>query len=144
MFKAFVELGLLDTRSMQVGQASVAPRDMLHALLEPKIRREQVKDICVMRVRADGMSDGKSASAMVELIDRYDETTGFTAMQRLTGWHASIMLIAAVTGQIAPGVTSVERALPGLAVVDEVRRRGFNLRTDLTVPADSDRAEKRY
>jgi hypothetical protein len=42
------------------------------------------------------------------------------------------MLIAAVTGQIPSGVTSVERALPGVAVVDEVRRRGFNLATEVS------------
>lgn len=137
MFKAFVALGLLDMDPVQVGNVQVAPREVLHALLEPKLKRDIVKDICVMRVRADGRKDGKPASAVVELIDRYDEATGFTAMQRLTGWHASIMLIAAVTGQIAPGVTSVERALPGVAVVDEVLRRGFNLRTDVTVASDA-------
>ena len=131
MFKAFVELGLLGTEGIDVGGVRVAPRDMLHALLEPRISRQLVRDICVMRVRADGLKGGRPASAVVELIDRYDESTGFTAMQRLTGWHASIMLIAAVTGQIPPGVTSVERALPGVAVVDEVRRRGFDLRTDV-------------
>jgi len=32
---------------------------------------------------------------VIEIVDRYDERTGFTAMQRLTGWHGSIMLIAA-------------------------------------------------
>lgn len=131
MFKAFVALGLLDTNPIRVGDARVAPRDVLHALLEPKIRKAEVVDICVMRVRCDGIKDGRSASAIVELIDRYDKTTGFTAMQRLTGWHASLMLIAAMTKQVAPGVVSVERALPGVAVVDEVRRRGFVLRTEL-------------
>lgn len=131
MFKAFVALGLLDTNPIRVGNARVAPRDVLHALLEPKIRKADVHDICVMRVRCDGIKDGRGASAIVELIDRYDQATGFTAMQRLTGWHASLMLIAAMTKQIVPGVISVERALPGLAVVDEVRRRGFVLRTEL-------------
>jgi lysine 6-dehydrogenase len=141
MFKAFVELGLLGTDAVDVGGVRVAPRDVLHALLEPKITRQLVRDICVMRVRGDGRKDGRPASATVELIDRYDEATGFTAMQRLTGWHASIMLIAAATGQIPPGVTSVERALPGVAVVDEVRRRGFDLRTDVSASAGAARVE---
>ena len=133
MFKAFVELGLLDTRAVAVGAARVAPRDMLHALLEPRISRPDVRDVCVMRVRCDGLKDGRPASATVELIDRYDEATGFTAMQRLTGWHASIMLIAAVTRQIAAGVVPVERALTGVAILDEIRRRGFNPRADLRI-----------
>jgi lysine 6-dehydrogenase len=131
MFKAFVALGLLDPNPVRVGSVRVAPRDVLHTLLEPKIKKADVQDVCVMRVRCDGIKDGRSASAIVELIDRYDPKTGFTAMQRLTGWHASLMLIAAVTGQIPVGVTSVERALPGPAVVDEIRRRGFALRTEL-------------
>ncbi len=135
MFKAFVALGLLDTNPIRVGNVRVAPREVLHALLEPKIRTAGVRDICVMRVRCDGIKDGRAASAIVELIDRYDETTGFTAMQRLTGWHASLMLIAAMTKQIPAGVVSVERALPGVAVVDEVRRRGFVLRTELRAGA---------
>ena len=134
MFKAFVALGLLGTEPIDVGTARVAPRDVLHALLEPRISHADVHDVCVMRVRCDGVKDGKPAAATVELIDRYDPATGFTAMQRLTGWHASIMLIAAVTRQISPGVISVERALSGAAVVDEVRRRGFALRTSVEVP----------
>jgi lysine 6-dehydrogenase len=135
MFKAFVALGLLDTDPVRVGDVRVAPRDVLHALLEPKIKKADVRDICVMRVRCDGIKDGRAAASIVELIDRYDEQTGFTAMQRLTGWHASLMLIAAVTRQIPAGVTSVERALPGVAVVDEIRRRGFTVRTELRAGA---------
>lgn len=131
MFKAFVALGLLDTNPVRVGNARVAPRDVLHTLLEPKLKKLDVQDVCVMRVRCDGLKDGRAGAAIVELVDRYDPKTGFTAMQRLTGWHASLMLIAAMTNQIRPGVTSVERALPGTAVVDEIRRRGFALRTEI-------------
>jgi lysine 6-dehydrogenase len=137
MFKAFVALGLLDTNPVRVGSVRVAPRDVLHTLLEPKIKKLDVHDICVMRVRCDGIKDGRFGSAIVELVDRYDRKTGFTAMQRLTGWHASLMLIAAMTGQIPSGVTSVERALPGMAVVDEIRRRGFALRTELRARSQS-------
>lgn len=131
LFKGFVALGLLDTDPVRIGDVRVAPRDVLHTLLEPKIKKADVQDICVMRVRCDGIKDGRCGSAIVELVDRYDPATGFTAMQRLTGWHASLMLIAAVTRQIPAGVISVERALPGIAVVDEIRRRGFALRTEL-------------
>src|SRR5574338_784014 len=137
MFKAFVALGMLDTNPVRVGSVRVAPRDVLHTLLEPKIKKLDVQDICVMRVRCDGIKDGRFGSAIVELVDRYDGKTGFTAMQRLTGWHASLMLIAAMTGQIPSVVTSVGRALPGMAVVDEIRRRGFALRTELRARSQS-------
>jgi lysine 6-dehydrogenase len=94
-------------------------------LLAPQITRNVVIDVCVMRVRCVGETGGRRAVATVELIDRYDPVTGFTAMQRLTGWHASIVAIAAANGRIRPGVVSVESCLPGAAIVEEARRRGF-------------------
>jgi lysine 6-dehydrogenase len=81
-----------------------------------------------MRVTCRGETNGRPVSATVDLVDRYDETTGFTAMQRLTGWHASIMAIAAVRGETGRGVVPVEAALPGRRVVEESRRRGFEIR----------------
>ncbi len=130
LFKGFIQLGLLDTEPISVGNVKVAPRDVLHALLEPRIRKEEpVRDICLMRVRCDGVKNGKPAAAIVELVDRYDEQTGFTAMQRLTGWHASIMLIAAVDGRLRRGAVSVEKALSGSAVVEDCKKRGFRIET---------------
>jgi len=127
-FKAFSDLGLLRLDEVPLnrdGCAKVVPRDVFHALLAPKITREVVRDLCVMRVTCTGETDGRRAAATIDLIDRYDDRTGFTAMQRLTGWHASIMTIAAVRGEIQRGVTPVELALSGRRVVEESRRRGF-------------------
>ncbi len=127
-FKAFSDLGLLGLDPIHVNNGTkVKPRDVFHALLGPKISRDQVRDICVMRVTCNGETNGRPASATVELVDRYDDATGFTAMQRLTGWHASIMAIAAVCSETEKGVVPVETALPGRRVVEESRRRGFQI-----------------
>ncbi len=124
-FKAFADLGLLELEPIAAGGQQVVPRDVFHALLAPRIQREDFKDVCVMRVTGRGRTGGREAEATVELVDRYDEKTGFTAMQRLTGWHASIMLIAAIDRKVRRGAVSVETAVPGKTVVDECRRRGF-------------------
>jgi len=124
-FKAFSDLGLLGLDPVTVAGRPIVPRDVLHALLAPQICREEVKDICVMRVKGIGTTKGRRAEAVVELVDRYDEKTGFTAMQRLTGWHGSILLIAAVNNMVRRGAVSVELALPGKTIVAECKRRGF-------------------
>ncbi len=124
-FKAFRDLGLLRQDPVVLGRRKVVPRELFHALLAPQITRDEVKDVCVMRVTCTGRTGGSAARATVELIDRYDEATGFTAMQRLTGWHASIVAIACVNGSVPRGVVPVERCLPGKAVADEARRRGL-------------------
>jgi len=128
-FAAYRDLGLLGQAPMTVGGSSVVPRDVFHALLEPHIGAgpEPVRDVCVMRVEAIGERGGQPAEALVELVDRYDEATGFTAMQRLTGWHAAICLGLAVRGQLAPGVVPVER-VSGALVVAEGRARGWDIR----------------
>lgn len=130
---AFRDLGLLDLEPIDVNGQKVVPRDVLHALLGPRINRPEVKDVCVMRVKCLGTTKGRPAEATVELVDRYDEKTGFTAMQRLTGWHASILLIAAVHGSVRRGVVSVESSLPGKVIVEECRRRGFAITDSVEV-----------
>jgi lysine 6-dehydrogenase len=76
-----------------MGDARVAPREMLHKLLEPKLTQHNLRDIAVIRVKCTGKKGRRRAEAVIELVDMFDEKTGFTAMQRLTGWHASIVAI---------------------------------------------------
>lgn len=126
---AYQELGLLGLDPIAVGGSMVAPREVFHALLEPRIGAGGgvVRDVCVMRVKCLGERGGRRAEATIELVDRYDEGTGFTAMQRLTGWHAAICLHMAMRGQLAPGVVAVER-VPGALVVEAGRARGWAFR----------------
>jgi lysine 6-dehydrogenase len=125
-FAAFDRLGLLGLDPIDAGGVTVVPRDVLHALLETRIgaRGAVVRDICVMRVRGLGDLAGRPTEVVVELIDRYDEATGFTAMQRLTGWHAAIVLGLATRGQLPAGVRSVE-GISGSLIVSEGRKRGW-------------------
>ena len=132
-FKAFSDPGLLGLGPITVGGQQVVPRDVFHALLAPQICRDEVKDVCVMRVKGIGRTKGRRAEAVTELVDRYDEKTGFTAMQRLTGWHGSILLIAAVNGIVRRGAVSVERALAGRTIVTECLRRGIAITEEVRV-----------
>jgi lysine 6-dehydrogenase len=123
--KAFSDLGLFDPEPVRVGQASIRPRDLFQALYEPKVRRPVMRDVCLIRVRATGLKGGRPAAAQVDLVDRYDEATGFTAMERTTGWHAAIVAAMLARGEIAPGATPLEAAVPAPAFVQQARLRGF-------------------
>lgn len=132
-FKAYAELGLLGLDPLKVGDASLVPRDVFHALLEPRIGGggQPVRDVCVMRVTASGEHAGRPASFTIDLVDRFDERTGFSAMQRLTGWHAAIVAGLAVRGRLRAGVVGVEN-VPGDLVVAECRRRGWSFTERMT------------
>jgi lysine 6-dehydrogenase len=124
-FKAYSQLGLFDQEKMTIQGMEISPRDVFHALLEKKIFKPEVRDVGIIRTRCVGEKDGNSMEATVELIDYYDEKTGFTAMQRLTGWHASIVAILAAEGKIEHGAIPIELAVPGRDIVHEAGRRGL-------------------
>lgn len=131
-FKAFAQLGLFDLEPIKVGDVEVVPRDVFHAFLEPKLTQSEIKDIAIIRIKCVGEKEGKNAEVTLDLIDYYDEETGFTAMQRLTGWHASIVAIFATKGKIERGVIPIEK-IPGKVIVDEAKSRGFSIEKRIEV-----------
>ncbi len=130
-FKSFAQLGLMENEPVKLGNLRIKPNDLFRELLIPKITQPQIRDVGIIRVRCIGYKNGKKTQAVIELIDYYDKTTGFTAMQRLTGWHASIVTILITQGKIPAGVISVEN-VPGHTIVKEARRRGFHIKTRIT------------
>lgn len=126
-FKAFKDLGLFERSPITVEGAVVSPRAVYHALLRAQIESEELVDICVMRARSTGILGERRVELIVDLVDRYDPASGFTAMERLTGWHAAIMAEMVAGGNVPPGVHPCERAVPAVAFMHEVRRRGFHI-----------------
>jgi len=125
--KAFSDLGLFDVKPVRVDANEVIPRDVFHVLFEPKVRVDEVEDVCIVHIRAIGKKDGQRTEVTVEVIDYFDPATGFTAMQRVTGWHASIVAAMMVRGEIPVGSRPLELAVPAASFVREARKRGFNI-----------------
>lgn len=133
-FRAYERLGLFDQDPISLGGVRVTPRDFFHALLEPKIRAdENFRDICVIRVLVRGLKDGRRHEFKGEIIDRYDDKTGFSSMQRLTGWHAAIMLETAVQGKAKKGVNGLETAVDPIPFMAEIKKRGIPVADSLDV-----------
>jgi lysine 6-dehydrogenase len=135
-WKAYMDAGLLETEPVEVNGVPVVPRDVLHAVLDPKIRAKPGEpDLVIVRVLARGRRGGAPAEAVVELVDRYDEATGFTAMERTTGWDGSLKAILNARGITPRGVHPAEIAVPGPLYAEELRRRGFSLTETVTTAA---------
>ena len=86
-----------------------------------------------MRAVGKGLRDGREVTVTVDLVDRYDEVTGFTAMERLTGWHASVMMGFQARGKVEAGPRPVELAVPAAEFMEALRVRGiqFEVRSTL-------------
>lgn len=126
--KVMEQLGLLEPDPIEVGPFAVSPRQVLHELWEPQIRaQEGTRDFILIHIEATGQRGGKASTAKLLLIHRYDEETGFTAMEQATGWHAAIMTEAIAKGHVPSGVIPVERAMRGGTFVEQANLRGFEI-----------------
>ena len=127
--RAFYDLGLWRTDPVRVGDQEVVPRDLFHALFEPMVTYPDDRDVVVIRILATGRKDGKPAEVILDLIDYYDEETGFTAMERTTGWDGAIVAGMMARGQTPRGAVSLELAVPAELFVQELARRGIEVQT---------------
>jgi lysine 6-dehydrogenase len=124
--RAYKALGLFSETPIHVEGRRIIPRQVYHALLEPKISTPNPRDICVMRAIGKGIKAGRKSTVTIDLVDRYDEATGFTAMERLTGWHCAIMMGFQARGQVRPGVIPVETAVPASEFMEALSQRGIH------------------
>jgi lysine 6-dehydrogenase len=131
--RAFYDLGLWDLEAIEVGDVEVVPRDVFHALFEPQVTFPEEEDMIIVRIKAVGKKDGRNAEALVEVLDYFDEETGFTAMERCTGFSAAIVTEMMIRGETPRGAGGVERQVPARPFVEELRRRGIDVTEQVMV-----------
>jgi lysine 6-dehydrogenase len=131
--RAFYDLGLWDLEPVPVGNGQIVPRDVFHALFEPKVTYPEDKDTVIVRVKAVGKKNGRDAEALVQVIDHFDETTGFSAMERCTGWAAAVVAQMMARGQTPRAAAGVETQVPPGPYVAELRRHGVEVTEQVTV-----------
>jgi len=131
-FKAFQSLGLFEQEATKINGHSFVPRELLNAMLAPKITPEPpVYDVCLIRAQAIGRLSGSHSSCTLDFLETYDIKTGFTAMEQITGWHASIIAIIAAQDKLPNGAVPVELALRGKMFDQEITRRGWELKREI-------------
>jgi len=85
-FKTMIDLGLCSSEKITVDGVQVAPRRVLGDLL---VRNLPADEPDVVLVRVEFVGDGRRLR--YDIIDRYDEATGLSAMMRTTAFPASIV-----------------------------------------------------
>jgi len=98
-------------------------------LLEPQLRlRDDERDIAIVRVDARGVKNSKRTRVVYQLIDYRDLSTGFTAMQRTTGFTASIGAQMILRGDISKkGIIFPGTDIPFNVFKAELEKRGMKI-----------------
>lgn len=128
IMEAIRELGLLELEPLDVKGEKVVPRELAVAAMGPRLRRPGSPDLVALRVVVEGTRDGAPARHAWELVDRADEEKGISAMMRTTGYTLSITGQMQARGEIEPGVHTPDECMPGERYVEELRKRGIEIR----------------
>jgi lysine 6-dehydrogenase len=129
IMEAIRELGLLDLEPVDVKGIKVVPRELFVATVGPKLFKPKGKDLLALRVIVRGTKGGAPAERRYDLVDRYDEAHGISAMMRTTGYSLSITGQMQVRGEVGPpGVWTPDECMPPEAYIRELRVRGIELR----------------
>ena len=122
------DLGLLDLDPVDLDGIKVSPRDVFVAAVGPKLAKKG-KDLLALRVTVRGTKAGKPAERRFDLVDRYDEAHGISAMMRTTGYSLSITGQMQVRREVGPpGVWTPDECMPAEAYIGELRKRGIELK----------------
>ena len=126
IMRSIRELGLLAKDPVTVKGTKIVPRDAFIATVSPKLTKPNGRDLVALRVEVTGKSGRRVAW---QLLDYYDAATGISAMMRTTGYSLSITGLMQADGRVtALGVHTPDEAMPFAAYVDELQRRGVEIR----------------
>ena len=129
LMESIRDLGLLDLEPVDVKGEKVVPRDAFIATVGPKLHKPKGKDVVALRVTVEGTKGGKPTTRGWELIDRYDEKHGISAMMRTTGYSLSITGQMQVRGDVRPaGVHTPDECMPPARYIEELAKRGISIR----------------
>lgn len=126
--KIFKDFGFWGLNEIDVDGRPVKPRHLWHKLMHDALAKFEDEDMAVVRGVGEGRKDGKSATWQIDIFDRQDGHTGFTSMERLTGFSCSIYAIAIANGETDKGALRYETALKGSYVLDELQKRGVGIK----------------
>ncbi|MBI3828838.1 MAG: saccharopine dehydrogenase NADP-binding domain-containing protein [Planctomycetes bacterium] len=122
------ELGVLDEKPVTVRGQEVVPQQIFAATATPRLTFKNSPDVVVLRVAASGRrGNGLQQKIRLDLLDRFDAKTGFTAMERTTGFSAAIIAEMLARGEARPGVWTQEDAVPPETFSRELARRGLRV-----------------
>ena len=129
IMEAIRELGLLELEPIDVKGVKVAPRDVAVAAMGPRLTKPKGKDLVALRVSVKGKKGGKAKTMSYELVDRYDEERGISAMMRTTGYSLSITGQMQARREVGPaGVHTPDECMPAERYIAELARRGVRIR----------------
>jgi lysine 6-dehydrogenase len=131
--KIFRDFGFWGEAPIDIKGVQVKPRDLFCKVFGDALKQFQDLDQCVVRGVGVGTRNGQKLELQVDIFDKQCEQTGFTSMERTTGFSIAIHAAAIASGRLPVGCLRYETALSGTEFCQEIQRRGVSLKFSETV-----------
>lgn len=125
IMEAIRDLGLLSLAPVEVKGQTVVPRDVFVKVAGEKLRKPGARDLVALRVEVRGTKDGAPSERRWQMVARYDEVHGLTAMMQTTGYTLSITGQLQAMGEIPPGVHTPDECIPPQRYLHMLAERGI-------------------
>jgi lysine 6-dehydrogenase len=126
-FKTMIDLGLCSSEEILVDYAKVKPRRVFGELLTKYLPADE-PDYVLVRLEFVGTANGTKKRLRCDIVDKFDEQTGLSAMMRTTAFPASIICAMIARGDVLTrGATPQEKAIDAEKFVAELERRNIKI-----------------
>lgn len=127
-FRTMIDLGLCSSEEIVVDYQKIHPRKVFAALLEQHLPADE-PDYVLVRLEFTGTHDGRQRTLRYDIVDKYDEETGLSAMMRTTAFPAAIIARMMTRGDVSRrGATPQEIAIAPDKFLAELAARGICVR----------------
>jgi lysine 6-dehydrogenase len=128
LMKMFMDFGFWNKQPIEVDGVKVKPIEVFHKIMGDALRDDKDTDQILVRSVVSGTKDGVNKRYQIDIHDKQDSATGFSAMERMTGFPSAIYAIEIASGRVEPGCIRYELAVPGTVVVEALKARGIQIR----------------
>jgi lysine 6-dehydrogenase len=126
--KIFKDCGFWSLEDVQVDGVAIKPRMLWHKLMGDALATFVDQDLAIVRGVGIGKVDGKAAEWQIDIYDLEDPKTGFTAMERLTGFSCAIYAAEIAEGLTEKGCLRYETAMKSTKMLEELQKRGVEMK----------------
>jgi lysine 6-dehydrogenase len=132
------EMGMLDLDPVEVNGVKVAPREVLLAVIGPRLQPlEGDTDVCVMWNSVTGSKDGQKMRIDYYLWDEADTVKNISSMARVTGFSAAIGALFIGRGKIMQkGIVPPEDAFDSdlyVEFLNELEKRDIHILEEVQI-----------
>lgn len=126
-FKTLIDLGLCSSEEIVADYIKVKPRKVLAELLQKNLPADE-PDYVLIRLEFSGTKNGERKRLRYDIVDKFDEATGLSAMMRTTAFPASIIAQMTARGDVKMrGATPQEKAIDAEKFVAELAKRSIRV-----------------